>query len=154
MSHNQAAEPQASVQTPESNSSPSTRARRRALRAAQVVTLGLALTGGCYRDHGTPVPAVEVAENDAGRSAGLVASIDAGSDAGSDAGFDAGLTADAGQACDRTSETWSWTECCDALGWPCDDLNEWGCCAWGPYVPPGDALPESRVITQAFQVTA
>lgn len=119
------------------------RARRRALRAAQVVTLGLALAG-CSRSHATQA-------EDAGREdGGAVAVIsDAGGapDAGPlavDAGQDAGdpvASTDAGVC--AVDEDWS--DCCDRLEWPCDPENSWGCCAWGPYAPPGDALPESRV---------
>lgn len=93
-------------------------ARRRALRAARVVTLGLVMaTPGCYLAHDVPEPEPVVMH-------------DAGTDAGpalADAGTDAGLR------CDVGSE--GWTECCEAIGW------DWerGCAAWGPFVPPGEA---------------
>jgi hypothetical protein len=110
------------------------RARSRALRAAQVVTLGLVLAApGCYATHGTTATTDSgepVAIDDAGHDAGLA---DAGfADAGfADAGpTDAGL-ADAG-FCHPDTEDW-W-ECCNDLGWDFDR----GCMAWGPFVPPSD----------------
>jgi hypothetical protein len=112
------------------------RARRRALRAAKVATLGLALAGGCYAQHEVEDP---------------VATADAASptDAAPDLGLDAAPTdlgtdmhaADAG----RCEVGESWSECCTRVEWRCDDANSWGCCAWGPYVPPAEgALPPSR----------
>lgn len=96
-----------------------TDARKRALRAARVTTLGLLLvTPGCYSAHGAGMA-------DAGASppredATVV----------EDAGQDAAL-ADAG-SCDSWSE--GWAECCERIGW------DWerGCAAWGPFVPPAD----------------
>ncbi len=52
------------------------------------------------------------------------------------------FAADAGAPCALDE---SWAECCDRVEWRCDDANTWGCCAWGPYVPPAEgALPPSR----------
>lgn len=89
-------------------------ARRRALRAARVVTLGLVLAApGCYLTHDVaPQPEPELA-------------ADAGSDAGE-------ALADAGVGCDIAGE--GWVECCEAIGWDWDR----GCAAWGPFVPPGE----------------
>lgn len=117
------------------------RARRRALRAARVATLGLALAGGCYAQHGTeePEPIADAAALD------MATAPDLGTDLGTDLGVDLGtdmFAADAGAPCALDE---SWSECCDRVDWACDGANTWGCCAWGPYVPPGDgALPSSR----------
>lgn len=134
------------------------RARRRALRAAQVVTLGLALAGGCYADHGnrseSPTPDAahpEASVPDARADAvvpnalvpdalvpdALVPDVlvpDArvpDSETG-DAGLGDAL-ADAGQCLPGEQ----FTECCNAVDW---DIH-WGCFAWGPGVPPGDEVP-------------
>lgn len=132
------------------------KARRRALRAAQAVTLGLAIaTGGagCFGAHGrdrSPAPPPEDA--DVARADGSVADPDAGfvSDSGPgprDAGFhepDAALAdaalADAGidggdmMICDASGDWMEFQECCNANGWN----PEWGCFAWGPFVPPAE----------------
>ena len=103
---------------------------------ATPATLGLALAGGCYAQHGTDALAPPTPD---------AATADLGGDAGSDLGGDLGpdsFTADAGGRCAPGE---SWTECCDRVDWACDDANSWGCCAWGPYVPPSEgALPPSR----------
>jgi len=110
------------------------RARRRALRAAKVATLGLALAGGCYAHHETEEPAITV---DATAPVTDASTPDLGLDAGTDM-----FAADAGAPCARDE---SWTECCERVEWACDGENTWGCCAWGPYVPPSEgALPPSR----------
>ena len=100
------------------------RARRRALRAAQVVTLGLALAG-CSASHDPPPPMPEMMSADAGP-----VWLDAG------APEDAAM-ADAGVNCNLAED---WTACCDENAWDA----EAGCLAWGPYVPPGATMPESR----------
>lgn len=91
-------------------------ARKRALRAARVTTLGLVLAApGCYASHGEVAEAPPVRED-----AALILE---------DAGQDAAL-ADAG-ICDVGD---GWGECCERIGW------DWerGCAAWGPFVPPAD----------------
>ena len=118
------------------------RARRRALRAARAVTLGLALaTGGagCFGSHARRDRAPEP-EPDPMRTA------DAGSvepdpdggrdeDAGlADAGSDAG--GDAGGLCDASGDWMAYDECCREHGWD----PEWGCFAWGPFVPPAEVV--------------
>lgn len=116
------------------------RARRRALRAAKVVTLGLAIAG-CSLSHeaghdaGEPMAQVQT---DAGRDGGL----DSGLDAGFDAGFDAGAVADAG-ICDFEGDFEEYSRCCEANGWAFD----LGCMAWGPYVPPGAQAAPSRAVS-------
>ena len=113
-------------------------ARRRALRAAQVVTLGLALTG-CYSAHQA---AHEVAlTDDAGA---MVDWQDGSAPVALDTGLaqpDAGAVADAGANCTADAGWEDYSACCDAQGW----AAEWGCLAWGPYVPPAEgALPAPR----------
>lgn len=131
---------------PKTHETDRAKARRRALRAAQVVTLGLALSG-CYANHGagrdarsvSPPPSVAV------RAALPDEGPPPPPDAGMPAEPDLGLRAlsDAGMTCSLENEDWS--ECCSELGWPCDEVNTWGCCAWGPFVPPEEgALPPSR----------
>lgn len=130
------------------------KARRRALRAAQAVTLGLAIaTGGagCFgahgRDRSAPPPpsadaevAVDAAIEPPEIDATVVASRDGGHAA--DAGFadpDAGL-ADAGidggdmMICDAAGDWMAYEQCCLEHGWD----PEWGCFAWGPFVPPAE----------------
>ncbi|MBX3247766.1 MAG: hypothetical protein KF901_11355 [Myxococcales bacterium] len=104
-------------------------ARRRALRAARVVTLGLALAG-CSASHEAPT--------DRSDAALLDADLDR---ADSDHG-DAGALADAGVHCGEAFPGFGpdWEACCDAQGWD----FEAGCIAWGPYVPPGAGMPPSR----------
>jgi len=109
------------------------RARRRALRAARVATLGLALAGGCYAQH-------EIEETAPVADAAVDLHTEP-SDLGTDLGTDM-FAADAGAPCAMDE---SWTECCVRVDWRCDSANSWGCCAWGPYVPPSEsALPPSR----------
>ena len=89
--------------------------RRRALRAARVVTLGLAMAApGCYATHGPadPVHEAEVA-SDAGPGDSAVASA---------------------EICDSTGDWEAYQACCAENGW------DWerGCMAWGPFVPPAD----------------
>lgn len=108
-----------------------TDARKRALRAARVVTLGLVLaTPGCYAGHGGLAgdsgtrPVVE--------DAALAQDAGGAQDAGApwvDAGTDAAV-ADAG-ICTPGED---WAACCERIGW---DWNR-GCAAWGPFVPPGE----------------
>lgn len=114
------------------------RARRRALRAAKVATLGLALAGGCYAQFEVEEMAPAV---DAAGPMADAATPDHGLDAGPrDLGTDM-HAADAG----RCEVDESWSECCERVEWRCDEANSWGCCAWGPYVPPSErALPPSR----------
>ncbi|MBW2460252.1 MAG: hypothetical protein JRH11_01315 [Deltaproteobacteria bacterium] len=139
-------------------------ARRRALRAAQVVTLGLALAGGggCYAQH-DPGPDPDLADatiamDDAGQPL-VVADADvAPPDAAVDVGpEDAGLSAaDSGShaMADAAMMTGcigaeDWGACCDEIDWSCDGENSWGCCAWGPYSPPEEgALPTPRSVSQ------
>ncbi len=139
-------------------------ARRRALRAAQVVTLGLALAGGggCYAQH-DPDPDPHLADatiamDDAGQPL-FVADADVAppeavpdtgpEDAGSpltDSG--PGAMADAAMmtGCVGVED---FSACCAELEWPCDGENSWGCCAWGPYSPPEEgALPTPRSVSQ------
>ena len=110
------------------------RARRRALRAAQTVTLGLAIaTGGCAQSH---------RPRDSGTS--VDASPDARFDAWSppDAEPDAWTPPDAEpDACPDTRdgycppEIWDDPDCCEASGgfWdPCFG----GCAVPGPFQPP------------------
>ncbi|MGE0786238.1 MAG: hypothetical protein AB7S26_11155 [Sandaracinaceae bacterium] len=101
--------------------------RERAVRAARVVTLGLA-AAGCYGSHERAPDRDPVRpEDDAGPEL-----ADAGIDAGVGAGVDAGV--DAGDVlCDVSDEWEEYQRCCDAIGWDFDR----GCYAWGPYVPPG-----------------
>ncbi|MAQ15920.1 MAG: hypothetical protein CMN30_14145 [Sandaracinus sp.] len=113
-----------------------TPARRRALRAARVATLGLALAG-CSASHAvTPPEPADAAVAVADGAAPLP--VDAGPpDLGP---LDAGTPtmADAGRDCFAEED---WNACCDELEWNCD----WGCCAWGPYLPPAvGAVPASR----------
>ncbi len=111
-------------------------ARRRALRAARVVTLGLALAGCSASHEPAPGGAIDAAlAVDAGGT-----ETDAGTDAGTDTGRaeDAGMVADAGSCGDSFGPEWE--ACCQARDWDPDA----GCLAWGPYVPPGATMPESR----------
>ena len=111
-------------------------ARRRALRAAQVVTLGLAMSGlaGCAQDHGTQDAAVGAVEMDG--------ALDASADA--DLALDGAALADGGTCAGLEGE--ALFTCCEEEGWPCDfESGDVGRCAWGPYVPPAmHALPPSR----------
>lgn len=139
-------------------------ARRRALRAAQVVTLGLALAGGggCYAQHDPGLDPgladATIAMDDAAQPliatdadvappevAADVGTEDAGlsaTDSGPDAMADAAMVADCNGAED-------WAACCTEIEWPCDGENSWGCCAWGPYSPPEEgALPTPRSVSQ------
>jgi hypothetical protein len=120
-------------------------ARRRALRAAQVVTLGLALAGtGCYGRVAPP------GDNATAEDSGLQPAADGSPqrpDAGSqilDAG-DAqdGALADAGLCVlgEGGVEQTEYVACCQAHEWS----MRWGCMAWGPYVPPAEGdLPAPR----------
>ena len=91
------------------------RARRRALRAAQVATLGLVVaTPGCYQSNQRAPE-------------GAAPDVVVASDGGTDAAID-------GEICDSTWEWERFSECCDANGWD----FERGCTAWGPFVPPAD----------------
>lgn len=124
-------------------------ARRRALRAAQVVTLGLALAGcseSVQRSEGPDF------ETDGGNLD--AASLDAGN-------LDAGAVArDAGEC---MFPGWGnddgGTPCCDRIVALPDggvsverEFESWGCLAWGPYVPPGDAIPPARDAIDARRV--
>lgn len=96
------------------------KARRKALRAAQVATLGLALAGGCYSSHEVEAPLADAAD------AGPAAVGDLGREPSSDAGADLGsdmFAADAGAPC-AVDEAWS--ECCERVEWRCDEANTWG----------------------------
>ncbi len=97
-------------------------ARKRALRAARVATLGLVLaTPGCCADHSGP--------DDRDASYADAAIVDAGpGDAGP---IDDAAVADAG-TCSAGGD--DWVACCEAIGW---DWNRGGA-AWGPCVPPGE----------------
>jgi len=119
--------------------------RRRALRAAQVVTLGLALAGGgCYGQHAPPAERTPPPPDD---DAGTLefAAAQAVGDAGVDAeALDGALASDAGR-CDPAGDWEEYSACCDANGWNWD----WGCMAWGPFVPPAEGeLPAPRAATQ------
>ena len=127
------------------------RARRRALRAARTVTLGLAIMGCSMAHSPDPRPTEEAAPDAAPMTDAMVADsgTDSGSDAGLDAGeridagSDAGVLADAGPDCSvlaDLADTQPYLDCCNANGWDWDR----GCMAWGPYVPPGAMLPASR----------
>lgn len=120
------------------------KARRRALRAAQAVTLGLAIaTGGagCFGSHGRDRSTERLPEGpDAAVVADAAVARDAGRlprDAGRvdpDAGLaDAGPGADAG-ICDASGDWMAYEQCCLEHGWD----PEWGCFAWGPFVPPAE----------------
>ena len=115
----------------------SNKARHKALRAARAVTLGLALaTGGCFASHESarrepepdpdpepePMPAGDASVPDEPDAA----MIDAGlaHDAGSDAGM----------ICDASGDWMEYEQCCNEHGWDFD----WGCFAWGPFVPPSE----------------
>jgi len=134
------------------------KARRRALRAAQVVTLGLALAGGgCYADHGASTPDADMVVADAGGSDVSAEDtsvpdtlVDSGPDAG-DAAPDAMADAEVADAmtdaalCDSSADWEVFTACCDAHDWS----FEAGCGVWGPFVPPADgALPAPRSETR------
>ena len=122
------------------------RARQRALRAAQVVTLGLALNG-CYQQHDRAAMRTEPAEPmrtvplvDAGPMlADAAAEVDAAvADARAPDTSVADASADATIGCWQADRDFS--ECCESVNW---DPNL-GCGVWGPYVPPGEKLPSSR----------
>lgn len=91
-------------------------ARRRALRAARAVTLGVFALGpvGCAS---TVSDGLEDAEVDA------AGAVDAGP---------TDVAADAPTRCTQDAGTEAWTRCCASIGW---DWNR-GCEAWGPFVPP------------------
>jgi hypothetical protein len=56
-------------------------------------------------------------------------------DAGlADAGWDAG--SDAGGLCDASGDWMAYEQCCMEHGWD----PEWGCFAWGPFVPPAEVV--------------
>lgn len=101
------------------------RARNRALHAARAVTLGLAVgfgSGGCFGSHERPDPEPEPGPE----TADAAVAPDAGRDAG---------VVDAGpELCDASSE--GWEDCCDEHMWD----PAWGCFAWGPFVPPAEAV--------------
>ena len=135
------------------------KARRRALRAAQVVTLALALGTGCSSkdgpgDGGSFDAATADASTDAGFDAARVdggsdaAVADAGSDGGRDAGFDAAgadagsdaAVADAGFDAGCVGFPPTTRECCEAAGGSWNE--ESGRCfiaVPGPFVPPSMA---------------
>jgi hypothetical protein len=131
------------------------RARRRALRAAKVVTLGLALAGCAASHEGSLSEQGDAAVQgdaallvDAGATMEESSPADGGpadgglADGGlADGGLADGGLADGGGPCVVAEDL---VACCEAAGWPCDADNSWGCCAWGPYVPPGESLPPSR----------
>ena len=101
-------------------------ARKRALRAARVATLGLVLaTPGCYAGHSGPDARDD---RDAGDSDAAI--VDAGP-GDARVPIDGGAVADAGTCLGSGPE---WLACCEAIGW------DWerGCAAWGPFVPPGE----------------
>lgn len=124
----------------DTNENERTRARRKALRAAQVVTLGLALSGmGCASVR-EQAPADAALAMDAAPAMDAQSPVDGGAPE-VDAAVD-GALADAG-TCGTAEDRGA---CCEELGWPCDfESGDIGCCAWGPYVPPAiDSLPRSR----------
>lgn len=99
-------------------------ARRRALRAARAVTLGIFAMGGC---------ATTVSESGtypAARADGSAADVP-GDAPLADAGA-ADVATDVVAVCGRDGGNEAWTRCCQAIGW---DWNR-GCEAWGPFVPP------------------
>jgi len=101
-----------------------TLARRRALRAARAVTLGLfALGAGCAAT-AAPAPSRELATADADTA-------DAADAAVADAA-DAMPATDGDPRCDRDAGTEAYVACCEAVQW---DFAR-GCEAWGPFVPP------------------
>ena len=107
--------------------------RRRALRAALAVTLGVALPGtiGCASSVG---PALSDAAQDTAASPDVGDESVAPADAPvvADAGASDATPGDAGETCNAVQGTPAWTECCNRIGW------DWrrGCEAWGPFVPP------------------
>ncbi len=115
------------------------KARRRALRAAQVVTLGLAMAApGCGESH-----TVDVSETDGGpmRVDADTPRLDHGlADLGRDLGRDLGPEEqDMGMMCpdDPFATPPETKECCEAIGGWWDEANE--SCAVavpGPFVPP------------------
>ena len=138
------------------------KARKRALRAAQVVSLALALGTGCSSndgpgDGGSFDAATADARADAGfdaaradsgsdaavADAGSDSGRDAGADTGSDAGFDAGFdaaVADAGHDAGCADFPPTTRECCEAAGGSWNDAS--GSCLIavpGPFVPPAMA---------------
>ncbi len=131
------------------------RARQRARRAAQVVTIGLALAGGCSAHHvqrsdehggyGYDATDAEVLDARASQDARapdameLTGPADAARDAGTDEcdvfrDFEEGINS-GGELRER---------CCnEPMRW--SDPEYPGCYPWGPYVPPSeDAVPSSR----------
>ncbi len=111
-------------------------ARRRALRAARAVTLGLfALGAGCAATTGpdaprSPADVSDAAPDDAAPDA-AVAVADAAPEAASE-DVVGDLADDAGERCDRDAGAVAFSACCQRIGW---DWNR-GCEAWGPFVPP------------------
>lgn len=110
-------------------------ARRRALRAARAVTLGLfALGAGCAASVGpdaprSPADVSDAAPDDAADAA--VAVADAAPEATPE-DVAADVADDAGERCDRDAGAAAFSACCQRIGW---DWNR-GCEAWGPFVPP------------------
>lgn len=98
------------------------RARRRALRAARAVTLGIFAMGGCANT------VTESSGDAAPEDAAVAASEDV---AAADAGL-ADVAADVPRRCDQDGGSEAWTRCCTEIGW---DWNR-GCEAWGPLAPP------------------
>jgi hypothetical protein len=109
------------------------KARRRALRAAQVVTLGLAMaTPGCGDSHTVD----DVSETDAGPMVDAAMSLDQGlADLGRDLGPE---EADMGMCPEDPFVTPPETEeCCDEIGGWWDEASESCSVAVpGPFVPP------------------
>jgi len=117
------------------------------------VTLALALAGGACSEAHTPPdgpdgeerPTVTLRDGGAGTPGLSDGPLDRLADAGSPTAGDAAQPPLAD--CDGLDSE-DWTACCSEAGWPCDWETGQGCCAWGPYVPPGDTLPPSRSVTQ------
>lgn len=101
-------------------------ARRRALRAARAVTLGLfALGAGCAAT-AAPAPSRELATADADTADAAADTADTADTA------DAMPATDGAPRCDRDAGTEAYIACCEAVQW---DFAR-GCEAWGPFVPP------------------
>ncbi|MCA9583057.1 MAG: hypothetical protein KC416_14760 [Myxococcales bacterium] len=145
------------------------KARRRALRTAQMVTIGLAMAGvgtGCtsrsagrgYTDNTVdPDGKADLYASDAapyddsdGGMDGNRWVADAGQDAGADGSIPDGSVGDAmaaeGGTCVTEESPFGEYECCREHGWD----YAWGCVAWGPYLPPsehGETLSRSETLT-------
>ena len=112
-------------------------ARRRALRAARAVTLGLfALGAGCSATVGPEAPRSPAELADAAPEAATDSTPDVSADAAPDVAVaDAATEAaaeDVGERCDRDAGAEEFSACCQRVNW---DWNR-GCEAWGPFVPP------------------